>query len=221
MDSKKSIAKKMAEVMAEVGYVQKDAANQHHRYKYASADAVLTKVRAACSARGIGITHTDANVMSLDWDRPKEGWVHAVVSLTQTYTDSESGESVSYSGLASASDKGDKANMKANTGALKYLLSLAFNISWGDDPEADTSVDQATSSAPAKRPSARRQPSEEQAAPSVSDFESSIAATKSERELDAVRDSLLKVRKDLGAEAFEHLKGLVIERRNNLSNVPF
>jgi hypothetical protein len=31
--------------------------------------------------------------------------------------------------------------MKASTAALKYLLAGAFNISWGDDPEADASTD--------------------------------------------------------------------------------
>src|SRR5690606_2208673 len=29
-----------------------------------------------------------------------------------------------------------KGAMKASTAALKYLLTNAFNISWGDDPEA-------------------------------------------------------------------------------------
>ncbi len=56
-------------------------------------------------------------------------------------------------------DAGDKALMKAQTAAIKYAMARAFNISWGDDPEADPKVDNidnAPTEAPKKAPSARR-----------------------------------------------------------------
>lgn len=122
---------KLAEVMSEVGYVQKDAENAFHHYKYASAEAVLKKVNAALSSRGIAVS-TQAELLHYE-----EG--HAVVRLSLTFTDGD--ESLTAQGLGEGSDKGDKAVMKANTAALKYAVANAFMISWGDDPEADTTTD--------------------------------------------------------------------------------
>ena len=114
-------------VMDEVGYVQKDARNDHHKYRYASAEAVLTKVRAACARHGVAITGSRSELLHA------EGKL-CVVRITQTY--SMGAESATFQGLGGGSDSQDKGPMKASTAALKYLLSNAFNISWGDDPEA-------------------------------------------------------------------------------------
>ena len=166
------LTKALSEIMAEVGYVQKDAKNDHHKYKYASADAVLTKVRAACSSRGIAITETTAYVMEY---HPSEGKARAVVQLSQAYRLGD--ETATFMGLGEGTDKGDKAVMKANTAALKYLLSLAFNISWGDDPEADPSTD-----APAtggKKP-----------IPPADDLSASIQAASTLEELEALKKTV-------------------------------
>ena len=45
----------LAEIGKAVGYIQKDAQNRHHQYKYASAEAVLGKVRDACYEHGVVI----------------------------------------------------------------------------------------------------------------------------------------------------------------------
>jgi len=129
------LSAKLAEVMAEVGYVKKDATNDFHHYKYASAEAVLKKVNAALSARGIAVS-TQAEL--LEYQQSGKG-MHAVVRLSLTFTDGE--EKLTAQGLGEGSDTGDKSVMKADTAALKYALANAFMISWGDDPEADVSTD--------------------------------------------------------------------------------
>jgi ElaB/YqjD/DUF883 family membrane-anchored ribosome-binding protein len=214
MTEKKTLATELAAVMAEVGYVQKDARNDHFKYKYASADAVLTKVREACSKRGIAVVRTGAEVVSY------ENQI-AVVRLTQTYR--FGGEEATFTGLGSGKDSGDKAVMKANTAALKYLLSLAFNISWGDDPEADSKTD--APSEPKKRPSARRKqaPKSEPKAdgkPEMSLFErlsGMISTARGSSDLDEVRDDMLRSKADLSAEEFKTLRGRVIEARKALA----
>ena len=122
---------KLAEVMAEVGYVKKDAVNDFHKYRYASAEAVLKKVNAALSSRGIAVA-TQAELLHYADN-------HAVVRLSLSFTDGP--DSITAQGLGEGSDKGDKAVMKADTAALKYALANAFMISWGDDPEADIDTD--------------------------------------------------------------------------------
>jgi len=56
--------------------------------------------------------------------------------------DSESGESVSCSGIGSGQDPGDKAAMKACAASIKYAYVLTLAMATGDDPEADSGVDQ-------------------------------------------------------------------------------
>ena len=62
--------------------------------------------------------------------------------------DSESGESIDLYGIGTGQDAGDKAVMKAETAAIKYAYLLSMAISTGDDPEADTDVDERTYTAP-------------------------------------------------------------------------
>lgn len=178
------LQKALTAIMAEVGYVQKDAKNSFHKYKYASADAVLTKVREACTKHGVAITESRAELVQYEPGEDHKGKpIHnAVVRLTQVYSLGE--ESVTFQGLGEGSDSGDKATMKANTAALKYLLSNAFDISWGDDPEADASTDEGGKT-PKKRPSARRK--KEPAEPSRDAVHGEIKAADTMEALEALR----------------------------------
>ena len=130
--SDKTLVQKLAEVMAEVGYVQKDATNDFHKYRYASAEAVLKKVNSALSERGIALSSA-AELAHYDVG-------HAIVKLSLTFHDGT--DILTVEGLGEGSDKGDKATMKASTAALKYAMANAFLISWGDDPEADAKTDE-------------------------------------------------------------------------------
>ncbi len=129
--TKKTLQEALAETMGEVGYVQKDAVNDFHKYRYASAEAVLKKVNASLSRNGVCL-RSEAELVKL------EGPL-AVVKLSLTFI--KGSESVLVQGLGAGTDKGDKAVAKANTQALKYCLANAFLISWGDDPEADVETD--------------------------------------------------------------------------------
>ena len=138
--SEQTLVQKLADVMAEVGYVQKDATNEFHKYRYASAAAVLSKVNAALSSRGIAVSSMAELVAHdrIQGDKDKHKTI-AVVKLTLIFNDGT--DALQIEGLGSGEDTGDKAVMKANTAALKYALANAFLISWGDDPEADPSTD--------------------------------------------------------------------------------
>ena len=133
----KTLAANMAEVMEKVGYVQKDATNDFQKYTYASAQAVFDKVRKELSARGIAVGG-DVGLVASEIVGSKDK--HLVVAKhTLTFTDGT--DTLSVSALGEGIDAGDKASMKSNTAGVKYCLAKAFLISWGDDPEADTSSD--------------------------------------------------------------------------------
>ena len=133
-EERKSLVEKLADVMAEVGYVQKDALNDFHHYDYASAEAITRKVNAALSSRGIAIAGGTELVRFELVDGGKKNLV--VVRSDLTFTDGV--DTLTVSALGSGIDTGDKATMKANTAANKYVLAKAFQISWGDEPEAES-----------------------------------------------------------------------------------
>ena len=134
-----NLAQHLAEVMAEVRYVQKDAENEFHHYKYASAEAVLKKVNGALSHRGIAASSKVELIRHDFIDSQKGTKILATVKLAIDFTDGT--DSIHAEGLGAGIDSGDKAVMKANTAAIKYLCQNAFFISWGDDPKADAGTD--------------------------------------------------------------------------------
>jgi len=139
----KAIAKKLVQVMADCAYVQKSGTNDFHRYKYATAADVLEKVNASLVKHGVAVT-AQAELIDLREVTTAKGNIErlATVRTTLTLIDADSGESVVCSGLGSGQDLGDKACMKACTASLKYAWMTTLAIATGDDPEADSSVDQ-------------------------------------------------------------------------------
>ena len=139
----KGIAKKLVQVMADCAYVQKSGTNDFHRYKYATAADVLEKVNASLVKHGVAVT-AQAELIDLREVTTAKGNIErlATVRTTLTLVDSDSGESMVCSGIGSGQDPGDKASMKACTASLKYAWLMTLAIATGDDPEADSSVDQ-------------------------------------------------------------------------------
>lgn len=132
------LAAKLALAARASGYVQKDAANQFHRYKYASAAAILWHVNAALCEHGLAVVDTLPEIVSVE-GVGKDRVVTA--RMTLVVADTESDERATFRGLGSGMDSGDKAVMKAQTAALKYAWMVAFSISTGDDPELEESTD--------------------------------------------------------------------------------
>lgn len=142
------IAEKLVKIMAECAYIQKSGTNDFHRYRYATAADVMEKVNAALVKYGVAAIVTPELYDFRDVTNLKGNVEHlATVRTTLTLIDAESGESVSVVGLGSGQDVGDKAIMKAQTAALKYAYMLSLAISTGDDPEADSGVDERSSTA--------------------------------------------------------------------------
>ena len=126
-----NLQERLVKVMADVGAIGKDRTNSFHGYSYTSADAVMNKVRRALTANNICLS-TEAELLEYS-----SGF--AVVRLTLTFN--HKSDSLSAQGIGQGFDKGDKAVMKAMTAAQKYAYATAFCISWGHDPEADSSTD--------------------------------------------------------------------------------
>lgn len=136
--TKHSLATKLTHVAAACGYVQKDASNSFHKYRYVSAANILGHVNEALCAHGLAVVETEPTILS-ESGVGKERVV--TVRMRVVVQDADTGERAVFVGLGSGQDAGDKAVMKASTAATKYAWLGALSISTGDDPEADTDTD--------------------------------------------------------------------------------
>lgn len=180
----------LAEVMAEVGYVQKDGTfkAKTHSYKFASAEAVLKKVNAALSSRGIAVA-SSAELLAHNEDLST-----VVVRLTLRFCRGD--EVHECQGLGQGKDFGDKAVMKANTAALKYLVANAFLISWGEDPELEDPREPAPQAPAAKKVPAKRKSKKKEVEPpfTVGDIE----GTKERAKLEEMKKAIFAFAKEVG-----------------------
>lgn len=132
-ESVNTAAAKMVEAMGEIGYVQKDKANAHHKYRYLSEEATKRAVQAACIKVGLALS-TTINIVTGDLQ-------HFVCKAVVTFLDPVTGHTVEVEGMGQGKDNTDKALMKAQTAAVRECLKNAFSIPAGTDPEGDPATD--------------------------------------------------------------------------------
>lgn len=134
----KTISAKLADIMTECSHVLKNGQNSFHGYRYATCADVLEMVNASLSSHKI-CSVAMPELLSMDEVTNAKGGREnlATVKIDILLVDSETGETVTISGIGSGQDSGDKAVMKAQTAAIKYAYLLSFAISTGDDPESE------------------------------------------------------------------------------------
>lgn len=144
----RSLVKKLAEVMSEVKRVPKNGFNKFHKYQYATESDVSDLVREELAKRSVmlfpSVIHHESREHK---NRSGSTEYISTIEMEFTFVDGESGESMAFKTVGEGQDAGDKAYYKAMTGATKYALMKVFLISTGDDPEADSKVDERNSKA--------------------------------------------------------------------------
>lgn len=131
------IADALHEVMARISYVQKDATNSFHGYKYVSEAKLLDALRPAMVDVGLMLIPSFESG-SLDH---ATGNTDIIMSYTLMHkTGAIWPQKIRVPGCGNDKNKtgiGDKGMYKAMTGANKYLLFKLFQIATGDDPEME------------------------------------------------------------------------------------
>jgi ERF superfamily len=133
------IASKMVAAMATIDAVEKHGENTFQKYKYVRAADVANEVRKAMIVNGIAFTYDVVDAQH--WESTKEGKstnYFCQLTVSCTFTDSETGESFSGRVVSWGSDTLDKAPFKAMTGAIKYAMRMNFMIPDESDPENDS-----------------------------------------------------------------------------------
>lgn len=131
----RSLAKKMAEVMAAVNRIPKRGRNEFHKYDYATEADIVEAIRGELAQRHVillpaitGKTRTPVG---------EKGSVLTELDMAFTFLDGDSGEELTRAWLGAGTDKEDKGAYKAMTGGEKYFLLKTFLIPTGDDPETE------------------------------------------------------------------------------------
>jgi hypothetical protein len=137
-EQNKTLIKKLAKIMSDIGPVEKTGWNNFNKYKYtteADVQAITSKKMAKENLMLIPfeISHETKEVTT------RKGNVEQLYTGTWDFSieDGDSGEKIIVRVSGQGQDSGDKAAFKALTGAHKYALMKLFQISTGDDPERD------------------------------------------------------------------------------------
>lgn len=135
---RRSLASKIAEVMALVQRVAKNGYNAQQNYRYATDADIMDCVRDAMAQRHV-VLYPDMKDLKWENYETKSGGRQRLCTLTIRYTleDGETGEKREFDIFSQGQDSGDKAVYKAMTGATKFALQKLFLIPTGDDPEND------------------------------------------------------------------------------------
>lgn len=147
-----NLGEKLVTVAKQCRYMPKDGFNSFQKYKYTTAAGLLAKVNEALTEQNL-YTATRFELLELRETSTSKGNTekHAVVKVTITIRDADNPQdSVTFEGLGSGQDAGDKSLMKANTAALKYAYIGGLNIAMSDDPEEDSNTEAYQNYAPAK-----------------------------------------------------------------------
>lgn len=142
MEQRKLVSK-LAEVMKQVKYIQKNGFNSFNKYKYATEADVNEKIREVLAEQNvIMIPNMKSHAVREHTNRSGKTEYIVTVEVEFTFMDGETGETITFTQYGEGQDSGDKGTYKAMTGAQKYALMKAFMIPTGDDPESDNGVDE-------------------------------------------------------------------------------
>lgn len=141
--SETTLYRKLAEVVAELGYVAKDGKNEFQGYKYTSAEALLAAVRDPLSTHKIALVPSLTAISEREYTTSKgKASVITTAHVRFTLVDGETGEKHECDWAGQGDDPADKGLGKAYTNAVKTFLRQQFLIPQGDDPEADKGADE-------------------------------------------------------------------------------
>lgn len=130
---KRSLVRKLVEVMSSVGGIPKNGHNSHFNYDFVTESDVMDAVRSELAKRCVLIV--PSVVESKELPVGEKGQRIFTLRMRFTAMDGESGETFSWEMYGQGADSQDKGAYKATTGAMKYGIMKLILASTGDDPE--------------------------------------------------------------------------------------
>jgi hypothetical protein len=209
----KQLTQKLAKIAEAVGLVPKTGWNKHFNYPFLKEADLTEALRKHLCAANI-MPYVGSAIMGRE--RIADSRSGAAKYLTDvlvevTFSDGDTGEWITMSGVGTGEDGSDKGTYKGITGGLKYILMKTFLIYTGDDPENPAEAEEA---AQAKKGKSKNQTSTQ--APAKSDqrgvvcaeCNKAIANVKTKNETFTASQWAQKTKKAFGQVlCLEHTKG--------------
>lgn len=126
---------KILYVMANAHRVPKSGYNEHFRYHYVTESDITDHLRPLMAEAGLVLVQTLAGETV---EPAAKGQSLYTLEMAYAVVDADTGERHEFTLKAQGLDGQDKGYYKAYTGGNKYALLKLFQISTGDDPEADS-----------------------------------------------------------------------------------
>lgn len=134
-----SILPKMQAILDDFEYMKKAGTNTFSKYTYLMERQVTEQLKKLCSIHKV-FTHVVSQKEVLKYDLNKN--IISEVEVVLRYVCTETGQFITSVGMGKGADTLDKDMNKAITAAIKYIHMKNFNIPTGDDPEADSKLEQ-------------------------------------------------------------------------------
>ena len=159
----KKIYQAIADVLADVGAVGKDATNTFDKYKYRSIDAVMNAMHPAMAKHRVFVTPEVIEQSREDRTSAKGGaMVYSVAKVRYTFW-TDDGSYVQAVVIGEGSDRGDKSMNKAMSAAFKYALFQVFCLPTEEmvDSEKDSPEFEQKKQEPKPQPAPQPEPQPE------------------------------------------------------------
>lgn len=136
------LARKLAWVMSQVGYIQKTGWNDFHKYHYVTEADLVGAIRPLLGQMGVIIIPNVLSTARIAEVTERNG-VSTLTEVDVEYTITDGLTSYVFHMPGHGLDRADKGVYKAVTGSMKYALYKLFEVETGDDPERDSVSDDA------------------------------------------------------------------------------
>jgi len=130
------IAKKIASIMSEITWLDKEADVQignRVAYSYTTEAQFIAEVRPLMVSYGVIIVPIGIRNIQTD-NAPSGKSLITTIIANYRFIDVDTGQYIDTEIAAQGADAGDKGIFKALTGAYKYCMRQTFLIGTGDDP---------------------------------------------------------------------------------------
>ena len=153
-----NIAGAIANVMANIGTIEKGGYNAFHKYHYARMEELLHAVTPLIGQSGLAVIQHEVEVKQIEGNRVAVTYEFSIFHKSGEFWP----ERPRFTGMSIARDsKGnwdDKAINKCHTNARKYFLLALFQVPAGDFEEADADANQRQEKAPVPGPKSQVEP---------------------------------------------------------------
>jgi len=135
VDKQGALAAAIAAATGEVGAVAKTGRNTHDRYTYSSDEDFARAVQPVMARHGLALVPIQMDAVWYDTETRKGSTMRGCVLTVRWLLMHSAGGSQEMVTIGEGIDRADKAAYKAQTGARKYALRLAFQTPTSDDAE--------------------------------------------------------------------------------------